>query len=132
MAAHIQVLYFEAIETTDPTAENMRVARYRMDRRDQAHRHFLAAVKMLATVRNLVARTNTIQVQFLNPPMVHSPAVPIVPVANGDQPMPILNGRVNGDQSINGQTNGSTGPINRINGKLNGHNRLTSLETVPG
>ena len=26
LATHVQVLYFEAIETTDPAAENMRVA----------------------------------------------------------------------------------------------------------
>ena len=53
LACHVEVLYFEAMETTDPTAENMRVARYRMDRGAQAHDSFVA-VKMLATVRNLV------------------------------------------------------------------------------
>ena len=83
------------METTDPTAENMRIARYRMDRRDQAHRQFLSAVKMLATVRNLVARTKTIQIELLNPPMVHSPAAPSMPKANGKQPQ-TRDGRANG------------------------------------
>ena len=59
LACHVEVLYFGAMETTDPTAANTRVARYRMDRGAQAHKQFLSAVKMLATVRNLVARTQT-------------------------------------------------------------------------
>jgi hypothetical protein len=122
LATHVQVLYFEAMETTDPTAENLRVARYRMDRRDQAHRQFLSAVKMLATVRNLVARTQTIQIELLNPPMVHSPAAPIMPRASGEQ-----------SQTSNGQTsrgkNGSkavmirpTKGVNRLSG-----NRLSAI-----
>ena len=98
LACNVQVLYFDAIETTDSTAENMRVARYRMDRRDQAHKQFLSAVKMLATVRNLVARTQTIQVQLINPPLVHPPATssaPIVGARGGDEPV-IGNGQAAG------------------------------------
>ena len=88
LATHVQVLYFEAVETTDPTAENMRVARYRMDRRNQAHRQFLSAVKMLATVRNLVARTNVIQIELLHPPIGQAPVTPIMPSANGAKKAP--------------------------------------------
>jgi len=95
LANHVQVLYFEAMEATDPTAENMRVARYRMDRRDQAHRQFLSAVKVLATVRNLVARTQTIRVELLNPMMAHSPAASAVPVAHVEQ-FPACTDRMNG------------------------------------
>jgi hypothetical protein len=119
LATHVAVLYFEAMETTDPTAENMRLARYRMDRRDQAHRQFLSAVKMLATVRSLVARTNVIQVAFCNPPMAHLPAAPIVPGANGDEPHR-HNGHANGVK--NRFDADVAGPINRIK-KINGHNR---------
>jgi hypothetical protein len=123
LACHVQVLYFEAMETTDPTAENTRLARYRMDRRDQAHRQFLSAVKMLATVRNLMARTNVIQVEFLHPPMVHSPAAPIMPHANGEQP-PTYNGRANGvENRFNGDT---TKPVNGYS-RINGHNRISDL-----
>jgi hypothetical protein len=121
LACHVQVLYFEAMETSDPTAENMRLARYRMDRRDQGHRQFLSAVKMLATVRNLMARTNVIQVEFLHPPVVRSPAAPIVPHANGEQP-PVHNRVMNGfDPEV-------AKPINRING----HNRISDLLTPAG
>jgi hypothetical protein len=119
LATHVQVLYFEAMETTDPTAENMRVARYRMDRRDQAHRQFLSAVKMLAMVRNLVARTNTIQVQFLNPPMGQSAATPIVPMANGEQP-PTYNGPTNRIKDLTNPPPAK--PVNGANGKFNGMN----------
>ena len=126
LATHVEVLYFEGIETTDPTAENMRVARYRIDRREQAHRQFLSAVKMLATVRNLVARTNVIQVELLNPPMIHSPAAPIVPMANGEQ-LPVYNGHAN---RVKNRFNADVaGSINRLNG-----NRMSGiLETIaPG
>ena len=110
LATHVQLLYFEAMETSDPTAENMRVARYRMERQDQAHRQFLSSVKMLATVRNLVARTQTIQVQLVNPPMTHSAVAPIVGgVVNGEQPV--------ADSTRATRFNG----VNRIVGKLNGH-----------
>jgi hypothetical protein len=115
LACHVQVLYFEAMETTDPTAENMRMARYRMDRRDQAHRQFLSAVKMLATVRNLVARTQTIQIELLNPPMVHPPTAPIMPMAYGEQ-----------SQTSNGQTSrGKNGSKAEMIGPINGGNRLS-------
>jgi len=80
LATNVQAMYFDAMETTDPTAENMRVARYRMDRREQAHKQFLSAVKMLATVRNLVARTNVIQVELIHKPPTPSP---IMAGANG-------------------------------------------------
>jgi hypothetical protein len=83
LAAHVQVLYFEAVDTADPTGENNRVARFRMDRRDQAHRQFLSAIKMLATVRNLVARTNVIQVELLAPTTFRSPATANVSTVNG-------------------------------------------------
>ena len=110
LACHVQVLYFDAMETTDPTAENMRLARYRIDRRDETHRHFLSAMKALATVRNLVARTNVIQVQVLNPPMTHSAVAPIVGgVVNGEQPV--------ADSTRATRFNG----VNRVVGKLNGH-----------
>jgi len=105
------------VETADPTAENMRLARYRMDRRDQAHKQLLTAVKTLTTVRNLVARTNVIQVEFLNPPTIRSPAAPIVPAANGEQP------EMNGIQATRAAM-----PTNRINGTLNGyHNRMNDI-----
>jgi hypothetical protein len=51
LACHVAVLYFEAVETTNPGGENSRVAKYRMQRQDQANRQFLASVKTLATVR---------------------------------------------------------------------------------
>ena len=98
LACHVEVLYFEAMETTDPTADNVRVARYRMDRGAQAHKQFLSAVKMLATVRNLVARTNVIQIELLHPPMVQAPVTPIMPSTNGTkkasraEPAPSFNG----------------------------------------
>jgi hypothetical protein len=92
------------METTDPTAENMRLARYRMDRGAQAHKQFLSAVKMLATVRNLVARTQTIQVELLHPPMVQAPLTPIMPNTNGTKKTP----RTEPAPSFNG--------VNRLNG----------------
>ena len=118
LACHVQVLYFEAMETTDPTAENMRLARYRMERRDQAHRQFLSAAKMLATVRNLVARTNVIQVELLHPPVVHPPTPSTVPSAKAKQPNK-CDGYVNGaidrsDRKPGKQVNG-----NRMAGMLN-------------
>jgi hypothetical protein len=123
LACHVQVLYFDAMETTDPTAENMRVARYRMDRRDQAHRQFLSAVRMLATVRNLVARTNVIQIELLHPPMVRSPVAPISKGANGEEPMV----RAQTMQAEKSPLNGAAWPINRING-VNGHyNRFADV-----
>jgi hypothetical protein len=125
LACHVQSLYFDAMETTDPTAENMRVARYRMARRDQAHRHFLSAVKMLATVRNLVARTNVIQIELLNPPMVHAPAAPIVPMANGEQPQS-RNGHTN--KTRNGSKTKTAGPVNRVSGAMSGQrNRFADV-----
>lgn len=147
LACHVQVLYFEAMETMDPTSENMRLAPYRMDRRDQAHRQFLSAVKMLATVRNLAAKTNVIQVELLSPVTPHSSAQSVIPTANGDQPQGRngCNGKnridaeaaktAKGDQpattrckakhakKVNG--NGSAQPINGHN-RLNG-NRLSDL-----
>jgi hypothetical protein len=73
---------------------------------------------MLATVRYLVARTNVIQVEFLHPPVVHSPAAPIVSNANGEQPL-MHNGYTNGVNRFNADL---AGPINRLNG-----NRLTGI-----
>ena len=124
LACHVQVLYADAMETTDPTAENMRVARYRMDRRNQAHRQFLSAVKMLATVRNLVARTNTIQVEFLNPPMAYPAAAPTMPVANGEQA-----------QTRNGHANGARNRLNAaatepMSGRINGNRMAGSLDPI--
>ncbi len=128
LACHVQVLYFDAMETTDPTAENMRVARYRMDRRDQAHRQFLSAVRMLATVRNLVARTNTIQIELLHPPMVHPSVSPVVPSTNGEQP-----------NRFNGHANGAKNRFNieameLVNGasKFNGRSRVSDILTPAG
>ena len=115
LACHVQVLYFEAAETSDPTAENMRLARYRLDRRDQAHRQFLAAVKTLATVRNLVARTNVIQVELLHPPAAQMSSEPIVHGANGEQPVGA------GQHLRQAPVNGAAKPINRVNGAMNGH-----------
>jgi len=124
VAIHTQLLYFEGVETTDPTAENMRVARYRMERRDQAHRQLLSAVKMLATVRNLVARTQTIQVQLVNPPMPHSAVAPIIAGANGDEPA----AKVQTVQAEKVAVNGPAHPVNRINGAMNGHrNRFAGV-----
>ena len=108
IATHIELLYFTAMEATDPTAENMRVARYRMDRGAQAHRQFLSAVKMLATVRNLVARTNVIQIELLHPPMVQAPVTPIMPSTNGTKKA----SRAEPAPSFNG--------VNRLNGRLAG------------
>lgn len=87
LATHVQVLYFEAMETTDPAVENMRLARYRIDRREQAHRQFLSAVKMLATVRNLVARTNFIQVEVVQRPMNMQAPSAKTPACNGVKPL---------------------------------------------
>ena len=128
IATHIELLYFTAMEATDPTGENMRAARYRMDRKDQANRHFLAAVKMLATVRNLVARTNVIQIELLHAPIAHSPVSPVVPSANGEQP-----------NRYNGHTNGAKNRFNieateLANGvnKVNGRNRVSDILTPAG
>ena len=122
LACHTQLLYFEAMETTDPTAEYMRVARYRMDRRDQAHRQFLSAVKMLATVRNLVARTNVIQIELLHPPMAPSPASPVVPSTNGEQPQ--MHSR-----HVNGVTNRFNIDATEL---VNGRNRVSEMLTPAG
>ena len=128
LACHVQVLYFDAMETTDPIAEHMRLARYRMDRRDQAHRQFLSAVKILATVRNLVARTKTIQIELLNPPLVHAPAAPIMPVANGEQ-AEIRNGQAKGGKNrLNAE---GTKPVNGVK-RINGHNRISEILTPAG
>jgi len=40
LACHVAALYFEAVEPSDPGGENGRVAKYRMQRQDQAHRQF--------------------------------------------------------------------------------------------
>ncbi len=115
------------METMDPTAENMRIARYRIDRRDQAHRQFLSAVKMLATVRNLIARTQTIQIELLNPPMVHSPAAPSLPKANGKQPQ-TRDRRANGTRDRFSAE--ATNPV--VGGRINGHSRLANVLVPAG
>ena len=54
-----------------------------MDRREKPTGSSLSAVKTLATVRNLVARTNVIQIELLHPPTIQAPVTPIMPGANG-------------------------------------------------
>jgi hypothetical protein len=124
VACHVQTMYADAMEATDPTAENMRVARYRMDRRDQAHKQLMSAVKTLTTVRNLVARTNVIQIQVLNPPMPHSAVAPIIAEANGDEPA----AKERTMQAEKVAVNGLAHPVNRLNGAMNGHrNRFAGV-----
>jgi hypothetical protein len=141
LAAHVQLLYFEAVDTTDPSGENARVARYRMDRRDQANRHFLSAVKMLATVRNLVARTNIIQVALLHPPMARSPVAPILATANCDEPglgSGQTEGRKNGlgtdaTEPVQAGRNGKGTMAAAVNGsshQMNGNRVAHLLDTV--
>jgi hypothetical protein len=83
-----------------------------MDRGAQAHKQFLSAVKMLATVRNLVARTNVIQVELIHPPVVQASVTPIMPGTNGTtkapraEPAPSFNGH----KRFNGRLAGLTEP----------------------
>ena len=124
LACHVQVLYFDAMETTDPGAENMRLARYRVERREQAHRQFLSAVKMLATVRNIAARTHTIQVELLRRPSIHPVNMPIVGAAYGEQPP--MSGAVMHEPDVR-----AAAPLNGKN-RLNGHNRVPEILTPIG
>lgn len=84
LATHVQVLYFETMEAQIP-GENRRLAQYRLQRQDQAHRQFLSAVKTLATVRNLMAKT--IQVELVQRVPVAQPLKPLIAEANGEQPL---------------------------------------------
>jgi hypothetical protein len=120
LAAHIQALYFDAIETTDPTAENLRVARYRMDRQDQAHRQFLSAVKMLATVRNLVTRTATIQVKMIHRSVPATPMQPMIAGAYGEDR------DVQSGQMFEANSRFDAQAVNGIN-RINGHGRVREL-----
>jgi hypothetical protein len=120
LAAHIQAIYFDAIETTDPTAENLRVARYRMDRRDQAHRQFLSAVKMLATVRNLVARTATIQVEMIHRTVPKSPRLPMIMGVYGEEP------NVQSGQMFEANSRFDAQAVNGMS-RINGHGHVREL-----
>lgn len=119
LAVHVQVLYFEAIEAAAPGGENIRLGEYRMDRQDQAHRQFLSAVKMLATVRQLTART--IQVELVQPRFTN-PMQSIIPGANGDEPG--TSRFATNRNSTAGM--GTAGPANG-NGRMHGRDRLSGL-----
>ena len=82
LAVYVQTLYLEAQEAQTRESGNVRLARFEMERQNQAHRQLLASIKMLATVCQLTARTNTIQVQLLNPPMSQPTQSPIAPAVN--------------------------------------------------
>ena len=98
LACHVQVLYFESHEAQNPGGQNPKFDKYRAERQNQAHRQFLSAVKMLATVRNLVARTNVIQIELLHPPAASSPVAPSMYMHDGEQ------------------ANGFSGRVDRFNG----------------
>ncbi len=100
-----------------------------MDRRDQAHRQFLSAVKTLATVRNLVARTQTIQIELLNPPMAYTPAAPIMPMVGGEQSN-THSGYANGAKNRFGAE--AMPPVNGVGGRINGHNCVSEVLVAAG
>jgi hypothetical protein len=89
-----------------------------MQRKDLAHRQYLSAIKMLATVRQLTAKT--IRVELISNPTVPHTS-PIITTANGDEPR-MGNGK--GKRKKKRPANKPRKPINgvnRLNGKLNGH-----------
>ena len=121
LACHVQVLYFEAHEAQNPGGRNPKLDQYLLTRQDQAHRQFLSAVKTLATVRQLAART--IQVELIHTPVGQACTKPIIASpANGDQPgMDNVQTTEPKKMPVNG--------VNRINGMgMNGHqNRFGSV-----
>ncbi len=124
LGANVRTLYFEALDTQAPQGENVRLAEFRMRRQDQAHRQFLSAVKMLATVRQLAART--IQVELIQRPPHGGLQVPIIKGVNGEEPgvaRPVGAGVH--------QASGNAAPAvgyHRLNGKVNGHcSRIAGL-----
>jgi hypothetical protein len=82
LACYVQVSYFDIHEGQNPSGQNIKFDKYRMHRQDQAHRQFLSAVKQLATVRQLAAKT--IQIEWVNPPTTPPSKAPIVPDAHGE------------------------------------------------
>ena len=123
LAAHLQTAYFDAYEAQRPGGQNAKLDQYLLKRQDQAQRQFLYAAKTLATIRQLAARTQTIEVRLINPPMVHSPVAPIITKANGEEPI----AKAQTMQPEKSSVNGSAWPINRINGVNGHHSRFTDL-----
>lgn len=113
----LQAAYFDAIEGQNPGGQNARLDKYRAQRHDQANRQLLAAAKTLATVRQLTARTATIQVEMIHRSADNTPVPPMIIGAHGDQP----GMQDTADDRFGTET---ANLINRI-GKLNGHNRVS-------
>ena len=117
----LQMEWCDAMEAQRAYGQNIKLAEFQMKRAAQAHRDYLTAMKMLATVRNLLVKTNTIQVE-----LVHRTAAQATT-------RPIIDGPVNGEEpnGSTGQTTPQAGvngakPINRLNGTT-GRNRFGSL-----
>lgn len=123
LASQVRVSYFEMTEPLNMNSENVCVGRYRMQRHSQAQRDLLSAIKALADVRSLIARTNVSQTKPLDPPTIHSPAAPLVPNANGEMPS-ISSRSKNGKKSrLNAR---ATKAVKEADG-INVHNRLTGI-----
>jgi hypothetical protein len=117
LACHVQVLYFDAHEGQHPGGQNPKLDKYRMLRQDQAHRQFLSAVRTLATVRQLAART--IQVELIHRPADTAPTPSIMPQAYGET-TPTYNGPTNRIKDLTNPPPAK--PVNGVNGNLNGVN----------
>jgi hypothetical protein len=99
---------------------NLKVAEFQMKRATQAHRDYLAAMKMLSTVRALTARTNTIQVEMVHRATAQAATGPII-VAHGE-------GSLVGDKPVVPQTHVNGAAKLKVNGVNGHHNRFASLE----
>jgi hypothetical protein len=83
LACHLQLLFFEATEGQILDKDNPRLAVFNSKRQDQAHRQYLSAIKMLATVRQMMSKT--IHVELLHQPSAPSP-VQVELKAHGELP----------------------------------------------
>jgi hypothetical protein len=110
-ACYVQVLYFEAHEANPSGGQHAKFDKYQMSRHDQANRQYLAAIKMLATVRQLVAKTATIQVEMIHRSVPETPKRPIIGGTNGEQPRTSTAEAVNGHNRVNDPIRGVLDPI---------------------
>lgn len=67
LACHVQTLFFAAHEANHWDAAMTRLNRYRADRQAQAHKQFLSAIKMLATIRKLIPPQIRVQMNVAAP-----------------------------------------------------------------
>jgi hypothetical protein len=110
LGCYVRLMCFEGNEANSFSNQQPKSAKYLMARQEQANRQYLAAIKTLATVRQLVAKTARIEVEMIHRFVPETPQRPIIGQTNGEQPRGNPES-VNGRNCLNGRPRGTLDPI---------------------